>query len=76
MYLKLNGREVEVTFDTNGREMEDIFISSGFYTDTNEDLTDEELDLLQNENEDALYEAWLDMNISAADAMVDRMGDY
>ena len=76
MYLRLNGREVEVTFDTNGREMEDIYISSGFYTDTDEELTDEEIDLLQDQNGDALYEAWLDMNISAADAMVDRMGDY
>lgn len=76
MYLKLNGREVEVTFDTNGGEMEDIYISSGFYTDTDEELTDEEIDILQDQNGDALYEAWLDMNISAADAMVDRMGDY
>lgn len=76
MILSLNNREVEVTFDTNGREMEDIYISSGFYTDTDEELTDDELDQIQDENGDALYDAWMDMKISAADAYIDSRGDY
>jgi len=69
--MKFKGREIEVEFDSNSREMEDIYFSSGFYTDNMVDLTDEELDELQESCEDVLYEAWMDRQISAADFMGD-----
>jgi hypothetical protein len=75
MKLNYKGREIEVEFDVNGREMEDIYIASGFYVDTNESLTDEELEQVELENSDALYEAWYDMQVGASDFYMDMMED-
>lgn len=75
MLLKYNGKEVEVEFDTNGSEMEDIYIASAFYTDSNLELTDAEIDELTEDNGDALYMEWLDRKISAADMLMDMERD-
>lgn len=71
MIIKYKNREIEVEFDSNSREMEDIYFSAGIYTDTMIDLTDEELDELQNECGDVLYEAWFDKQATAADFLGD-----
>jgi len=75
MLLKYNGKEVEVEFDTNGSEMEDIYIASAFYTDSNLELTDAEIDELTEDNGDALYMEWLDRKISGGDMLMDMERD-
>lgn len=72
MKLTYNNREVEVDIET-GVEMEDTFISSAYYIDNNLDLTDAEIEDLQDMHPDALYEAWFDSKISQAEDLYDSM---
>lgn len=72
MKLTYNNREVEVDIET-GVEIEDVFISSAYYVDNNLDLTDAEIEDLQDMNPDALYEAWFDRKISQGEDLYDRM---
>jgi hypothetical protein len=70
MNIKYKGRPVELEFDSNRDGS--MFVSSGFYTDDNKDLTDEEMDDITDNYFDVMYDAHLDRLISAADFMEDR----
>lgn len=70
MIIKYEGKEVEVEFDSNRDGS--MFVSKGFYTESNENLTDKEMDDITDNYSDVMYDAWLDRQISAAEYMEDR----
>lgn len=69
MNVKYKNRPVEIDFDSNMDGS--LFVSKGFYTDTDVDLTDEEMDDITDNYGDVMWEATLDRRISAADMMGD-----
>lgn len=69
---KLNGREVEIT-DKEIEVGEGVWIVDAYFTDTDVDLTDEELRELEDVYQVELYEdAYADMACRAHDSMEDR----
>lgn len=70
MLIKYKNKEVEIEFDSNMDGS--LFVSKGFYTESNVDLTDEEMDDITDNYPDLLWEEALDRRIIAAEAMKDR----
>lgn len=70
MYIQYKGKQAEIQFDSNRDGS--IFVSSGFYVETNKDLTDEELDDITYNYSDIMWEAALNRHIMVADMMGDR----
>jgi hypothetical protein len=58
--LTMNGREVHVEVEL-GQHSCDTYLTKGFYLDTLQELTDDELDELQNNNQDAIAEYDMDV---------------
>jgi hypothetical protein len=56
MKLKLNDRECEVNLYLNRKHTCDSFFESGFWIDDYTDLTENELILLEEENQDKIIE--------------------
>ena len=65
------GREIFVT-STAGKYVEDSFAEAGYYTDTGDDATDTDLDFINENYSDSLYEEFLERPRSAADWLNDR----
>lgn len=59
MTLKFNGKEVDVEIDYSGAAC-DAFITSGYYTDTLEELTEDELDQLTEQATERIAEYCLE----------------
>lgn len=66
---KIKGREVDITVSGYGDE---TIIESGYYTDTGEELTDDEMDYLMNAYGCDIVQAQADRY---ADALYDLMND-
>jgi hypothetical protein len=56
MVLKLNDREVEVTLDSNRDGSR--FVTDGYYIDSLQDLTSDELDQIQEQCDDDINSDW------------------
>lgn len=67
--MKIKGREVEIEVSGYG---DDLIIESGYYVDTGEDLTDDELDYLMNAYGCDIAQRQEDRY---ADDLYDRMND-
>lgn len=74
MILKLgNGREVEITA-VSGAE-DDVQVDGAVYTDTGEDVTDDDLEEIYTYYPESLYEMWYDKKIGQAEAMANAWKD-
>lgn len=70
MIITYKGQKAEIEFDSNRDGS--IFVSSGYYIDSNKDLSDDEMDDITDNYYDVMREAFLDRHIMAADLMEDR----
>lgn len=68
-----SGREVEVA-KVSGEE-DDIQIDQAFYTDTQDEVTDEDLEEIYTMYPEMLFEKWYEREIAAAEAAVDAAKD-
>ena len=75
MILKTReGKQVEVDFEFN-RYVEDSFICSATYLDSDDDVPEEVMDELNEDNTDIIQEEWNEHQIGAADALLDSLMD-
>ena len=75
MVVIFKDRKVKITDFEFTKYVEDSFISSAYYVDTEVDLDEDELDLLSNENQDIIYnEHWENM-LGQADHYADSLKD-
>ena len=75
MKVVFNDRQVEIDSFNFGVHIEDSYIESAYYVDTEIDLTDEELDLLTNENQDLVYSEYWESKVCQADDYADMIKD-
>lgn len=61
------GRRIEIEKCSHRKDPVDSHIESAFYTDTGENLNDEELDNLQTERSDICYDDWFEHQLDRAD---------
>lgn len=74
MILKLgNGREIEIT-GVSGEE-DDVQVDGALYTDTGDDVSDEDLEEVYTYYPAELYEMWHDKQVAAGDALADQYKD-
>lgn len=67
MKLYINNKEVEVEIEHSRRGCEDSYISSGSYIDTDVELTEVELERLNDFYRDEIEEDWINYMVSQAD---------
>lgn len=67
MQVWFNDRIVHIVGIQFERSVVDSFISAAYYDDGEENLTDDELDVLSNENQELIYEEWYDHCIMNAE---------
>lgn len=65
MVIMFNDREVEIS--VYGQHSDDVQIDSAVYLDTNEDLTDAEVDELYEYFQDQIDEAWFNLQLLRGD---------
>ncbi len=61
-----SGREVYVT-EIAGKYVEDAYAYDGHYEDTGATASDTDLDFINENYQDSLYEAWMENQITTAD---------
>jgi len=79
MKTTFKNRPVEIESISHDRyDSCDSFIELAYYADTDEELTDEELQELTDENQDLVYKSWFERQIDAAESAYDasRDGSY
>lgn len=70
MRFELNGRPCEAEAE-HGLSDDDSMFARGYWLDTEDDLTEDELDELTKQYPDALYDLWLDHQLARADMLFD-----
>lgn len=74
MKYELNGREVEIE-DINFEPGEGGYVQAATFVDTDVELTDDEIEQLQDKYADALYEEGLMNAVGEAEDWADARGD-
>ncbi len=60
-----NGRDAYI--NSVGGDSDDLYAEEAAYVDNDEPVTDDDMDEINENHYDALYEIWLDKQISAAE---------
>jgi hypothetical protein len=60
-----SGRQIEIS--VYGRYEDDIQIDEAYYTDSEEEVSDETLDYIYSQYADAMYEEWYDNKVGEAE---------
>ena len=66
--FKVNGREVEVT-EIEGAHSEGAYAIEASFVDTDEALSDEELDTLNDHYSEELYDDWYQRQVMRAESL-------
>ncbi len=66
MLYILQGREVEYELEYASC-YEDTFVGQAYFTDTHEELSVDQIDLLQDAVTDTIYDAWFEHQLGKAD---------
>ena len=67
----LRGRPVYLGDADYGSEAEDSYYTSAWWADTDEELTDDDLDALTNEHADRLAASWFEYQVGRAEYLRD-----
>jgi len=68
MIVIFKGRQVEVCEVAHGADYVDSYIEDAYYVDTEEQLTEQEMDQLFTDRNDIFYEDWVNHQIDKAHA--------
>lgn len=71
MLIKLaNGREVDI-MNVTGKYEDDLCIDGAYYTDTDAEVSDQDLEDIYENHYDAIYELWFQKRVDAMDYVHD-----
>lgn len=71
--IVFKGREVEVTTVHPTKDSVDSYIDAAFFTDNGQDLSEQEIEQLQQDRPDICELGWFEHQLDRADRMLDEM---